>query len=91
MEALMPLITQLIAGAIGGNATGAVLKQQAMSMVARTIVGAIGGIGGGYIISMLGGEASATSLVMEGIGGLVGGGVLSGIVGAVLGGMRKPG
>lgn len=89
MEALMPLITQLIAGAVGGNAAGAALKQGAMSMVARTIVGAIGGVGGGFIVSMLGGEAAATNLIMEALGGLVGGGVLSGVVGAFLGGMKK--
>ena len=49
MEALSPLITQLISGAIGGNAVGAMLKQQATSMIVRTIVGAIGGVGGGLL------------------------------------------
>ncbi len=44
MEALLPLITQLIAGAIGGNAASAALKQQAINVVARTIAGAIGGV-----------------------------------------------
>ncbi|MBD9648005.1 putative membrane protein YeaQ/YmgE (transglycosylase-associated protein family) [Ensifer sp. KUDG1] len=85
MEALMPIITQLIAGAAGGNAASAVLKQQAFGIVARTIVGAIGGLGGGFLIQMLGGEAAATGLAMQAIGGLVGGGVLSGIVGQFLG------
>ena len=88
MEALMPLITQLIAGAIGGNAASAALKQQAVSMIVRTIVGAIGGVGGGLLLNALGGEAGLTGLIADGIGGLVGGGVLSAIAGAVLN--RRP-
>jgi uncharacterized membrane protein YeaQ/YmgE (transglycosylase-associated protein family) len=77
MEALMPIITQLIAGAIGGNVAGAALKQAAVSAIVRTIVGAIGGVGGGLLLQMLGGEA--------GLSGLVADGVLTAIVGAVLG------
>lgn len=84
MEALLPIITQLIAGAIGGNAAGAALKQQAVSMVVKTVVGAIGGVGGGLLLQLVGGEAGLTGLVADGIGGLVGGGVLTAIVGSVL-------
>lgn len=84
MEALTPIITQLIAGAVGGNAIGAILKQQATNIVVRTIAGAIGGIGGGILLNMVGGEAGLTALVANGIGGLVGGGVLSAIVGAIM-------
>src|SRR5690606_25756715 len=39
MEALMPIVTQLIAGAIGGNAASVAMKQAAVSTVVRTIVG----------------------------------------------------
>jgi hypothetical protein len=85
MEALLPIITQLIAGAAGGNAAGAVLKQQAVSVIVRTIVGAIGGLGGGFLIQMIGGEAAAAGLVTQAIGALVGGGVLTGLAGMVLG------
>ena len=85
MEALMPIITQIIAGAVGGNAAGAALKQAAVSVIVRTVVGAIGGIGGGFLLNMLGGEAGLSGLVANGIGGLVGGGALTAIVGAVLG------
>ena len=81
----MPILTQLIAGAAGGNAAGAALKQQGLSVIARTIVGAIGGLGGGFLIQMVGGEAAAAGLVAQAIGGLVGGGVLTGLAGAVLG------
>ena len=84
METLMPIITQLIAGAIGGNAVSAILKQEAINLVSRTIAGAIGGIGGGIILNMLGGEAGLNALVANGVGGLVGGGILSAIVGAIM-------
>ncbi|CCM76637.1 hypothetical protein [Rhizobium mesoamericanum] len=83
MEALLPIITQVIAGAVGGNVASGALKQVAINAVARTIVGAIGGIGGGMLLSMVGGEAAMTGLVADGIGGLIGGGILSTIVGAV--------
>ncbi|MBB3441933.1 hypothetical protein LVY75_26025 [Sinorhizobium sp. B11] len=84
MEALLPLITQVIAGAVGGNAASAALKQTAINVVARTIAGAIGGIGGGMLLSMLGGEAAATGLIADGIGGLIGGGILSTLAGLVM-------
>jgi hypothetical protein len=84
VEALTPIITQLIAGAVGGNAVGAMLKQEAVSVVTRTIAGAIGGIGGGILLNMLGGEAGLSTLVANGIGGLIGGGVLQAIVGTIM-------
>jgi len=84
MESLMPIITQLIAGAVGGNLTSAVLKQEAVNLVVRTIAGAIGGVGGGILLTLVGGQAGLTGLVAQGVGALVGGGVLSGIVGAVI-------
>ncbi|MBB3540912.1 hypothetical protein ATY81_15455 [Rhizobium sp. R72] len=83
MEALLPIITQAIAGAVGGNVASGALKQVAINAVARTIAGAIGGIGGGMLLSMVGGEAAMTGLIADGIGGLIGGGILSTIVGAV--------
>ncbi|MDM9628806.1 hypothetical protein QTL95_23195 [Rhizobium sp. S152] len=83
METLLPLITQLIAGAIGGNLASGALKQMAVNTVARTIAGAVGGIGGGMLLTMFGGEAGLTGLIADGIGGLIGGGILSTIVGAV--------
>ncbi|RDJ11353.1 hypothetical protein [Rhizobium grahamii] len=83
MEALLPIITQVIAGAVGGNVASGALKQVAINAVARTIAGAIGGIGGGMLLSMVGGEAAMTGLIADGIGGLIGGGILSTIVGAV--------
>jgi len=75
VEALLPIITQAIAGAVGGNVASGALKQVAINAVARTIAGAIGGIGGGMLLSMVGGEAAMTGLIADGIGGLIGGAV----------------
>ncbi len=66
MESLGPIITQLIAGAIGGNAASAALKQQGINLVARTVAGAIGGLGGGLILNLIGSEA-LTGLIAQGI------------------------
>ncbi|MBY4632578.1 hypothetical protein CO652_01510 [Rhizobium sp. H4] len=84
MEALLPFIVQLIAGAIGGNAACAALKQHAINVVARTIAGAIGGVGGGMLLGMVGGDVAATGLIADGIGGLIGGGILSTLAGLVM-------
>lgn len=85
------LIIQLVGGAIGGNAAGAVLKNLSLGTVGNSIVGILGGGLGGYLLGMLGiggGEAAAGSLdiasiVTNVLGGGVGGGVLLAIVGAI--------
>jgi hypothetical protein len=84
-EHMEALITQLVAGAISGNTVGAILKQQATSIMIKTIVGAIGGVGGGLLFNLIGGETGLTSLITNGIGGLLGGGILTAIVGAMTG------
>lgn len=84
MEALLPVVIQLIAGAIGGNAASAALKQHAMNVVARTIAGAIGGVAGGMLLGIVGGEAAMAGLIADGIGGLIGGGILSTLAGLVV-------
>jgi hypothetical protein len=47
MESLLPLIIQLIAGAVGGNVGGAALKNSSMGTAGNSIAGAIGGVLGG--------------------------------------------
>ena len=42
-ETLIILMVQLFAGAIGGNAAGAALKDYGLGMLGNTITGAIGG------------------------------------------------
>ena len=95
------LIIQLISGAAGGNAAGAILKKFSLGPVGNSIVGILGGGLGGQLLGMLGaggtGAAAATasgldigSIVSSVLGGGVGGGVLMGIVGLIRQQMRKP-
>jgi uncharacterized membrane protein YeaQ/YmgE (transglycosylase-associated protein family) len=86
----MDLIIQLIAGAIGGNAAGAVLKNLNMGPILNSVLGVLGGGLGGQILGMLGaggvaagGGADMTSIIASLASGGVGGGVLMAIVGAV--------
>ena len=45
MESLLPIIVQVIAGILGGQAVGAALSQAAMSQLPKILSGAIGGVG----------------------------------------------
>ncbi len=77
------LITQLIAGAVGGNAAGAGLKNLSLGTLGNTIVGLLGGLGGGSVLAgMLGGAADAAG--GGGMGGLLGSLVGGGAGGAIL-------
>ena len=88
------LVTQLIAGAVGGNAAGVGLKSSSMGTMLNTVVGLIGGVGSGQIIGMLtggaavAGEAAAPGagvggLLASAVGGGAGGAILTAIVGMV--------
>jgi hypothetical protein len=83
MEALLPLMIQMISGALGGNIASGMLRQVGVNAMTRTVAGALGGIGGGMLLTMFGVETPITGLIADGIGGLVGGGILATIVGAV--------
>lgn len=97
----MDLIIQLIAGAIGGNAAGAVLKNLNMGPILNSVVGILGGGLGGQILGMIGaggmaaggmaagGGMDMTSIIASLASGGVGGGALMAIVGAVKNMMAK--
>jgi len=82
------LIIQLIAGAIGGNAAGAGLKNIDLGALGNTIAGAIGGAGGGTLLTallpMLQGAAGNVDIGQV-LGQAVGGGVAGAIVTAIVG------
>ena len=62
---LTQLIVQLIAGALGGNATGNFSKNTNLGPLGNTITGALGGGIGGQILNAilgLGGTAAASGL-----------------------------
>ena len=92
MEAIVSIIIQLVAGAIGGNGIGAAAKNMSLGTTGNTIAGAIGGVVGTWLATLIPGLAellSATggleagALVGQGVSGLVGGGILTAIAGAV--------
>ena len=58
MESLLPIIIQLIAGAIGGNAAGAAMKGKSLGGGGNSIAGAIGGVVLGQIVERMTGGAS---------------------------------
>jgi hypothetical protein len=77
MESLLPLILQLVAGAVGGNVGGAAMKNSSLGGLGNTIAGALGGVGGGSLLGPLLGMASAGggvdigNLAVSGVGGIV--------------------
>ncbi|MCP1336562.1 hypothetical protein [Futiania mangrovi] len=98
MEAILPIIIQLVTGAVGGNAIGGAIREQALGILGRTIAGAAGGVGGGSLLAMLaGGGADPTGGQLAALlggfggdlaGGAAGGGLLVGILGTVVKAMK---
>jgi hypothetical protein len=87
---LVNLIIQLIAGAIGGNATGAALKDYDLGKLGNTIAGAIGGAGGGQILTALlpmlqgaAGNVDIGQMLGQAVGGGVAGAIVTFIVGLI--------
>ena len=99
MEDYLPLIIQLISGAVGGNLAGAILKNFSLGTMWNSIVGIVGGGIGGTVLGMLGlggaevSEAASSmdlgSIVGSVAGGGVGGGIILTIVGAIRNAMNK--
>jgi hypothetical protein len=87
---LINLIIQLIAGAVGGNAAGAALKDYDLGKLGNTIAGALGGAGGGQILQLLipmlagtGSDVDIGALLGQAVGGGVAGAIVTFIVGVV--------
>jgi len=86
---IVPLIIQLVSGAIGGNVAGSAMKNLSLGTLGNSIVGILGGGLGGTILQSLlgmGGESAGMdigSIVSNIAGGGVGGGVLLAIIGVV--------
>ncbi len=103
MEAILPLIMQLVGGGAGGGIMGKLVKGANMGGMGNMISGAVGGLGGTAIAGMIpgldgligkgaemaGGASEAVSgidigaLASQGATGLVGGGLLTLVVGIV--------
>jgi len=99
MEEYLPLIIQLVSGAVGGNLAGSLMKKFSLGSLWNSVVGILGGGLGGTLLGMLGlggaeaAEASSSmdigSILGSVAGGGVGGGVLMAIIGAVKNTMNK--
>ena len=87
---LINLIIQLIAGAVGGNAAGATMKNIDLGTLGNTIAGAVGGAGGGTLLTALlpmlqsaAGNVDIGTVVGQAVGGGVTGAILTAIVGII--------
>ena len=92
----MELITQIIAGLVGGNAAGIGLKKLSFGAAGNSIIGAAGGALTGVILSLLGPDAAAAiaglasdETVQSAATGGAGGAILTALLGALKKAFRK--
>lgn len=94
MANLLPLIIQLLSGAVGGNIAGALLKKSSLGTLLNSLAGIVGGAAGGQLLSLLGlvtggGGMDIGSILANIAGGGVGGGILMAIIGLIKSAMAK--
>lgn len=105
MEAIVPILVQLVTGGAGGNVVGQLAKQLNLGTAGNSIVGAIGGLAGTWLAGMIpgldslvGAAAGAAgtagsldigALAGQGVTGLVGGGLLTAIAGFIKSAVAK--
>ena len=86
---LVPLLIQLISGAVGGNVAGALMKKSSLGTLWNSVAGIIGGGLGGQLLGMLGvalapsGGLDLASILGSVAGGGVGGGVFMAIIAVI--------
>ena len=90
---ILPLIIQLVSGAVGGNVAGSLLKKYSLGTLGNSLVGILGGGLGGQLLGMLG-VATSGGMDLAGIlssiaSGGVGGGVVMAIIGLIRQAMSK--
>lgn len=88
MESLLPLIIQLVSGAVGGNVAGSLMKDSSLGTLGNSIAGIVGGGIGGQLLGLLGlavvsGDMDMGSIIGSVAGGGVGGGVLLAVIGVI--------
>lgn len=101
MEAIVPILVQLIAGGAGGNVVGQLAKQLNLGTAGNSLVGAIGGLAGTWLAGMIPGLDSLVgaagtagsfdigALAGQGVTGLVGGGLLTAVAGFIKSAVAK--
>ncbi|PCE66410.1 hypothetical protein [Sediminicola luteus] len=87
MEEYLPLIIQLLSGALGGNLAGKLMKNLSLGTLGNSLVGILGGGLGGSLLGMIGlgtdGGMDISGILGSVAGGGVGGGVLMAIIGLI--------
>ncbi|MGB7286896.1 MAG: hypothetical protein WBC71_08190 [Salaquimonas sp.] len=88
MEAILPIILQVISGAAGGGIVGNLVKTVGMSMISKMLLGGVGGLAGGALATGSGplGGLLGGVLGMAGGGDAAGGMDMGSILGQVAGG-----
>lgn len=85
MESLIPVIINLISGAVGGNVAGKLFKNLNLGTLLNSVAGIVGGGLGGQLLGILGigggGSMDLVGIIQSIAAGGVGGGVLMAIVG----------
>ncbi|MDX2463817.1 MAG: GlsB/YeaQ/YmgE family stress response membrane protein [Porticoccus sp.] len=94
MESLIPLVIQLVSGAVGGNVAGSMMKKLSLGTIGNSIVGILGGGLGGQLLGMLGVATGGDGMDIASIvgslaSGGVGGGVLMAVIGVIKNSMGK--
>ena len=88
MEEYLPLIIQLLSGAVGGNVAGKLFNNLSLGTLGNSIAGILGGGIGGQVLGLLGLGDGGTGL--GGILGSVAGGAIGGaVIMAVIGALKK--
>jgi hypothetical protein len=92
---LVGIVIQLVLGAVGGYGIGRVAKQVSINPAVDAIVGLIGGWGGTWLVGLIPALAGMVSgggsaYVGQGVTGLVGGAILTAIVGAIKNATSSP-
>lgn len=86
---IVPLLIQLVSGAVGGNLAGSLMKKDSLGTFWNSVAGIVGGGLGGQLLSLLGVPVSGEGgLDLYGILGSVarggvGGGTLMGFIGLI--------
>ena len=80
MEEYLPLIIQLVSGAIGGNVAGKLLPKLNLGTLGNSISGILGGGLGGTLLGMIGLGTDGGMDVAGIIGSIAGGGVGGGVI-----------
>lgn len=86
MQTWVPILIQLVVGAIGGNLVGSSMKGRSLGAAGNMLAGAVGGLGGGQLLGALGiaggaGGLDFGSILSDILGGGAGGAILTGIIG----------